>query len=770
MKFINQKKCISMILVSALIICSVTMSALASEVKTGPFYYIRLFSDELEETYSYSDDYFKVSGKTNNNKLLTMSYCLALPTFEMGNPQYINSTMENIGFDNIVIDDLNDIPTKDTIGTAISSKKIDGYNIIAVSIRGENYGAEWISNFTVGKEGNAKGFNEASNKVLERIKKYINDNNLTNNKIWVSGYSRAGAVADLTGVYINEHLSEFNTTSNDLYIYTFEAPSCCESSKTYENIYNVINPNDIVPFVCPPQWKLYSNGKKVQIDDTETIKTYSFYKEYKDEEIHDFLKSFFELFTREISRDVYADNLEEPITNLLGIYYSKSSEEQEKVIAFLKDDVYGRINNDNSNKLSLLNILLPLLDHNSDYLYKDATNSIIMLLDDMLKSENAQVFTQNDIDTIKNSIYPILRTLGPVIAADYVYYEGIDYDEYYNKTMPLYNVTDYEWGYAEGTEAGSIKGYADGIKAEETKNDDIVIKPDIDYGEEYNNGFEEGYKKGYSDSYQLGKQHRDDLKARGTYDGQRDADGYLDGVKGNTKKPYNEMFEKEDWMTDDYLDAYDSAYAKQYNINYNEGVNNRDYETLKSNQLPMFHSITLIKNITEIIKTHYPQYNYKFLKSGNVHFIETPIDTDKSTEDVSEKTDTSTDRNETESDKVDSSKNTSDTKSTNTSSIKSDVSNNSTKSSSSSNSSSSSSSSSSNNPNTSNRTSSNVTNNSNTVSVSSISASSTTSMPQTGDNISILLFAMTLFVLSGTIAFIVVSIKARDEQRNNAIK
>ena len=101
MKFINQKKCISMILVSALIICSVTMSALASEVKTRPFYYMRLFSDELEETYSYSDDYFKVSGKTNNNKLLTMSYCLALPTFEMGNPQYINSTMENIGFDNI---------------------------------------------------------------------------------------------------------------------------------------------------------------------------------------------------------------------------------------------------------------------------------------------------------------------------------------------------------------------------------------------------------------------------------------------------------------------------------------------------------------------------------------------------------------------------------------------------------------------------------------------------------------------------------------------
>ena len=105
------------------------------------------------------------------------------------------------------------------MGMVIAHKEVAGKNLIAVAIRGEKYDSEWGNNFIVGKSGNAKGLNDSSIKVINRIKKYIQNNHLDNNKIWIAGYSRAGTIANLTGVYINNHLDEFNTNADNLYIY-----------------------------------------------------------------------------------------------------------------------------------------------------------------------------------------------------------------------------------------------------------------------------------------------------------------------------------------------------------------------------------------------------------------------------------------------------------------------------------------------------------------------------------------------------------------------
>ena len=98
---------------------------------------------------------------------------------------------------------INEKPTLDTVGTAIANKKDGNNNIVAIAIRGEKYDSEWGNNFIVGESGDAKGFSDSSVKVINRIKKYISDNDLDNVKLWIVGYSRAGAIADLTGVYIN---------------------------------------------------------------------------------------------------------------------------------------------------------------------------------------------------------------------------------------------------------------------------------------------------------------------------------------------------------------------------------------------------------------------------------------------------------------------------------------------------------------------------------------------------------------------------------------
>lgn len=105
-------------------------------------------------------------------------------------------------------------PTLDTIRTVIAHKNIDGYDVVSVAIRGEKYDSEQGNNFIVGKSGNAKGFDDSSKKVISRVKKYIQDNNLSKVKIQMAGYSRAGTIADLTGVYINKNLAEFKTTAD----------------------------------------------------------------------------------------------------------------------------------------------------------------------------------------------------------------------------------------------------------------------------------------------------------------------------------------------------------------------------------------------------------------------------------------------------------------------------------------------------------------------------------------------------------------------------
>ena len=199
-------------ILSTLIILLMTIPIIvnATSIKTGKFTYKPAFSDVTKEVYYYSDDYFKETGKTYNEHLMTMSYNLAISTFEVQNSTYSNKLLTDIGFKDIKTEDINKKPTIDTIGTIIAHKKVNGYNLVAVAVRGANYDSEWANNFIVGKTGNAKGFDDTSKKVINRIKKYIEDNNLTKVKIWMTGYSRAGAVSDLTAVYINNNPNVIN--------------------------------------------------------------------------------------------------------------------------------------------------------------------------------------------------------------------------------------------------------------------------------------------------------------------------------------------------------------------------------------------------------------------------------------------------------------------------------------------------------------------------------------------------------------------------------
>lgn len=258
--------------------CPVSASAATaqSEYISGEFRYLPGGAANcVVKNYFYSDDYFAESGKQHNTHLRTMSLDLALTVFgsDNGHRQSENAEklLSDIGFDtrSIYIADMNETPTQDTLGTVISHKKTAYGDVIAVAVRGSGYGLEWLSNLTSGASGNAEGFYSASQLLIDRIRSYENRNGLKGAKLWITGYSRAGCVAELAGKYINEHPDEFGITDDDLYLYTFEAPAGSSEYREYENIHNVVNPNDFVTMIYPETWGLYHVGvtERLECDD-----------------------------------------------------------------------------------------------------------------------------------------------------------------------------------------------------------------------------------------------------------------------------------------------------------------------------------------------------------------------------------------------------------------------------------------------------------------------------------------------------------------------
>ncbi len=221
-------------------------------------------------TCYFTDQYFRYSSFHNNNSLRTMSLALAMSAFNSYRAEddytfrceNFYKLMEKIGFSNIHHNKAYDIkPTVNSIGVAIASKQVqfdgDNYTVLAVGVRGAGYEAEWGSNLLLGKSGPAEGFSKAKDQVIQEIKDYIKKNNITKNvKIWIAGFSRAGAVSNLTGEEITKNPSAFKTVPEDVYCYTFEAPQGAEIGKQLEtkNIHNTIIPYDLVPYVAPAQF------------------------------------------------------------------------------------------------------------------------------------------------------------------------------------------------------------------------------------------------------------------------------------------------------------------------------------------------------------------------------------------------------------------------------------------------------------------------------------------------------------------------------------
>lgn len=254
-------------------------------------------NQDLEYTYNYTDDYFNVNSYYYNHDLAKTSLALSLSAFNSciaPNANYdktdaarnVIAMLGDMGFEDINVDSYEEKPTANSIAQAIGHKSIiiDGmdYTLLTIAVRGGGYEAEWFNNFKVGSDSQHVGFNDSANSVIESIEEYIEDEltaaERSNIKIWLTGFGRGAAVANVAGHKINTLAGDSgsifaNVATGNVYVYTFATPMAAageQASPKEENIYNIINPVDLITKLTPSVWGFYRYGTTYSLPSQET--------------------------------------------------------------------------------------------------------------------------------------------------------------------------------------------------------------------------------------------------------------------------------------------------------------------------------------------------------------------------------------------------------------------------------------------------------------------------------------------------------------------
>lgn len=221
-------------------------------------------------------------------------------------PAYVENVMAQLGFEHSstasyqyrseVEDEVVNIFDQKTDVTAYSicSKHItnqdtgDAKLLIVTSVRG-TYGSEWLSNLKFGTkdglvedmglgEGDHEGFSDAAGEVSSAVIEYIENLEKTTGEtidrtkvaLLFTGHSRGAATANMAAAYLDEICGDLNEAAQEdaevkpgietsnIFAYAFATPEVtlntdCRNAK-YNNIFNILNPADIVPRMPLNAW------------------------------------------------------------------------------------------------------------------------------------------------------------------------------------------------------------------------------------------------------------------------------------------------------------------------------------------------------------------------------------------------------------------------------------------------------------------------------------------------------------------------------------
>jgi hypothetical protein len=329
-------------------------------------------------TIEYSDDFFTVPSPGDHPELRALSYALALAGYEnkadgypstetTPNPKLTN-LLDQMGFSDYESWDLSSEEDGHSMGTTIANKTLaSGQDLIVIAPRNYNYMTEWLSNFNVGISGDHAGFTESANLIVNRLNQYLSTRNLSDYKIWIVGYSRGGAVVDLAAKNINEHIANYDMSSDDFYAYTFGAPRASITETKYTNIHDVKDGNDLLlGYVFPEIWGFYNTGIYEEIhpadltitasvidltdlSDSSKVVQILFNNEGVTQDVgtingRTFMDNWIDFVnTNGLTREYFDTEVKPPLSALMKAYQLRTIDKQSDFTNFIKDTSNGML-------------------------------------------------------------------------------------------------------------------------------------------------------------------------------------------------------------------------------------------------------------------------------------------------------------------------------------------------------------------------------------------------------------------------------------------
>ena len=251
-------------------------------------------SETISTEVAWDDDWFFRDPTVYNHDLATTCSVLSAVAnsesayYQAGSdsPAYMEAALAALGFEEIstasyqyrseIFDEVVDLitGTDDVVAYSVAAKRVTGEGgaktLFLVSIRG-SYGSEWLSDLNMGDaaaydmdeithEGFAQAAREIVDVLAERVTEEAGLDGTDDICLLFTGHSRGAAVANIAAAYADEMSQGLRVLAplEGIYCYTFATPEVTTFDNArdalYDNVFNVMNPSDLVPRLPLASW------------------------------------------------------------------------------------------------------------------------------------------------------------------------------------------------------------------------------------------------------------------------------------------------------------------------------------------------------------------------------------------------------------------------------------------------------------------------------------------------------------------------------------
>ena len=243
----------------------------------------------------WDDDWFFQNPTVYNHDLATTCAVLSAVAnsesayYQAGSdsPAYMEQALVELGFEKIstasyqyrseVLDEVVDFfaGTDDVVAYSVASKRITGSDgrektLFLISIRG-SYGSEWLSDLNMGDASDYgmdaidhEGFSRSAREIVDdltaRLTAEAQLEGTDDIALLFCGHSRGAATANIAAAYADEMSQGLRVLAplESIYCYTFATPAVTPLGNAddplYDNIFNILNPSDMVPRLPLESW------------------------------------------------------------------------------------------------------------------------------------------------------------------------------------------------------------------------------------------------------------------------------------------------------------------------------------------------------------------------------------------------------------------------------------------------------------------------------------------------------------------------------------